>query len=50
VGDFRRPATREETQMSTPENHESRPFDLYTLAAAVIAICVTGAIILLIPA
>ena len=36
--------------MSTPENHESGRFDLYTLAVAVIAICVTGALILLTPA
>lgn len=36
--------------MSTPENHESGSFDLFTLAAAVIAICVTGALILLAPA
>jgi hypothetical protein len=36
--------------VSTPENHESGSFDLFTLVAAVIAICLTGALILLIPA
>ena len=36
--------------MSTPENHESGGFDLLTLVVAVIAICATGAVILLMPA
>lgn len=36
--------------MSMPENHESGGFDLFTLVAAVIAICVTGALMLLLPA
>jgi hypothetical protein len=36
--------------MSTPENHESGRVDLVTLVAAVIAICATGALILLMPA
>ncbi len=36
--------------MSTPEDHEPGRFDLFTLVVAVIAICVTGALILLTPA
>jgi hypothetical protein len=36
--------------MSTPENHESGGFDLFTLVVAMIAICVTGALMLLMPA
>ena len=36
--------------MSTPEDRESGGFDLFTLVVAVIAICATGALILLAPA
>jgi hypothetical protein len=36
--------------MSTPEDRESGHFDLVTLAVAVIAVCVTGALLLLTPA
>jgi len=36
--------------MSAPGDEESRRFDLFTLVVAMIAICATGAVILLIPA
>jgi hypothetical protein len=50
AGDFRQPANNEEIKMSHPKNLAGQSGAFFMLAVAALAICTTGAAVLLMPA